>query len=129
MAAAASEEAFLVTLAALGFEAEGFGPQTLLLRAVPELLKDADPKPLLIDVLVGMMGGDATNLIENHFDKIFATMACHAAVRAGDVILPEQVRSIFSQLDGVDVKSHCPHGRPVSFRLSIAELEQRLGRA
>jgi DNA mismatch repair protein MutL len=122
------EGAALQTLGDFGFEAEDFGPKTLLLRAVPDLLKKVDPKPLLLDVIAGLAGDEQGNLAEAGFEKIFATMACHAALRAGDVVSRDQALALLNQLDEVDLRSHCPHGRPVLLRMPIGEIEQRLGR-
>jgi DNA mismatch repair protein MutL len=126
--ATAKEEGALDTLAGLGFEVEAFGPTTLLLRAVPDLLKKVDPKPLLLDVIAGMASQEPSGSAEARFDQVFATMACHGALRAGDVVSREQALALLSQLDGVDLRSHCPHGRPVLLRMSVGEIEQRLGR-
>ena len=117
------------TLAGLGFEVEDFGPKSLLLRAVPDLLKKVDPKPLLLDVIAGLADDAHAGNAEAGFEKVFATMACHGALRAGDVVSPEQARALLVQLDGVDLRSHCPHGRPVLLRMPVAEIEQRLGRS
>ena len=65
---------------------------------------------------------------EASFDKVFATMACHGALRAGDAVSAEEARALLVQLDGVDLRSHCPHGRPVLLRMPVTEIEQRLGR-
>jgi DNA mismatch repair protein MutL len=127
-AAAACEAATIEALAGLGFEVEGFGPKTMLLRAVPDLLKDVDPKPLLRDVLHRVAEGDSLRRAEENFEQVFATMACHGALRAGDVVTREAALTLLAQLDAVDLHSHCPHGRPVLLRMSIAEIEQRLGR-
>ena len=127
-AAAAREGATLEALAGLGFEVEGFGPKTMLLRAVPDLLKDVDPKPLLRDVLHRVAEGDSLRRAEENFEQVFATMACHGALRAGDIVAREAAFTLLGQLDAVDLHSHCPHGRPVLLRMSIAEIEQRLGR-
>jgi DNA mismatch repair protein MutL len=129
----------LQALADLGFEVEDFGPKTLLLRAVPDLLKKVDPKPLLTDVIEGLGAADAdeqasdghaagTDIAHARFDHVFATMACHGALRAGDVISRDQAIALLAQLDDVDLRSHCPHGRPVLLRMPIGEIEQRLGR-
>lgn len=122
------ETAAIATLGGLGFEVEDFGPKALLLRAVPDMLKDVDPKPLLLDVIAGLSEGGAGASAEAGFDEVFATMACHGALRAGDAVSPEQARALLVQLDGVDLRSHCPHGRPVLLRMPVAEIEQRLGR-
>jgi DNA mismatch repair protein MutL len=128
VAAVTSQPSVPQALAELGFEIELFGLRTLLLRSVPELLKNADPKPLLLDVLAGWLGEESAHLTEASYDKLFATMACHAALRGGDPILPEQARTLLNQLDGVDLRSHCPHGRPVLLNFPWSEIESRLGR-
>jgi DNA mismatch repair protein MutL len=122
------EHAAVATLGGLGFEIEDFGPQALLLRAVPDLLKQVDPKPLLLDVIARLAEDEPSAGAEVGFDKVFATMACHGALRAGDAVSPETARALLVQLDGVDLRSHCPHGRPVLLRMPLAEIEQRLGR-
>lgn len=116
-------------LASLGFEVERFGPATLLVRAVPELLKDADPKPLLRDVLGQMGDGVEARSAQERIDHVLATMACHSVVRAGDVLGEAEVTALLGQLDDVDLRSHCPHGRPVLLRMPIGEIERRFGRA
>ncbi|HEY5283314.1 MAG TPA: DNA mismatch repair endonuclease MutL [Polyangia bacterium] len=126
--AAAREGDALTALGQLGFEVEDFGPKTLLLRAVPDLLKKVDPKPLLLDVIAGLAGEEPGNSAQAGFDKVFATMACHGALRGGDVVSREQAVALLAQLDSVDLRSHCPHGRPVLLRMPMAEIEQRLGR-
>ena len=115
-----------------GFEVEGPAPggdpRTISVRAVPEMLRDADPKPLLRDVLGQLAdGGTAASAIERA-DHVLATMACHSVVRAGDVLGREEVLALFAQLDGVDLRSHCPHGRPVLLRMPLPEIERRFGR-
>jgi DNA mismatch repair protein MutL len=126
--AAVREGGALSALGQLGFEVEDFGPKTLLLRAVPDLLKKVDPKPLLLDVISGLTSDEQGNSAQAGFDKVFATMACHGALRAGDVVNRDQALALLVQLDGVDLRSHCPHGRPVLLRMPVAEIEQRLGR-
>ncbi len=126
--AATRENGAMEALAGLGFEVEAFGPNTMLLRAVPDLLKDVDPKPLLRDVLLGVAEGDSVRRAEESFEQVFATMACHGALRAGEAVSREVALNLLRQLDGVDLHSHCPHGRPVLLRMPIAEIEQRLGR-
>jgi DNA mismatch repair protein MutL len=116
------------TLAALGFEIEPFGPGVLLLRALPELLKDVDPKPLLLDVLERLGEGTRPELAGDRLDHVFATMACHSVVRAGDVLGREEAVALLGQLDAVDLRSHCPHGRPVLLRMAMSEIERRFGR-
>jgi DNA mismatch repair protein MutL len=127
-AAAARAPESAAVLDGLGFDLEAFGAGTVLLRAVPELLKDVDPKPLLLDVLHNLENGTRPELAEESLEHLFATMACHSVVRAGDVLGREQAQALLGQLDAVDLRSHCPHGRPVLLRMSLSELERRFGR-
>jgi DNA mismatch repair protein MutL len=117
------------TLDALGFEVERAGARVVRVRAVPELLKDADPKPLVRDVLAELAEGvPAAETLEG-IDHVLATMACHSVVRAGDVLGRGEAVGLLAQLDDVDLRSHCPHGRPVMLRLPLGEIERRFGRA
>jgi DNA mismatch repair protein MutL len=127
-AAAVVEGAGRAALDALGFEVERAGERTIRLRAVPEMLKDADPKPLLRDVLGQLADGTPTDETLEGIDHVLATMACHSVVRAGDVLGRSEAQGLLAQLDGVDLRSHCPHGRPVLLRLPLAEIERRFGR-
>jgi DNA mismatch repair protein MutL len=63
-------------------------------------------------------------------DTAFATMACHAAIRAGDTLTTEQATALLKNLDQVsDFAGHCPHGRPIVQSVGLAEIERKLGRA
>ncbi len=117
----------------LGFDAELQDEKTILLRAVPEILASADPKPMLIDILARAADskGDALDRkteVAAMVEPVLATMACHGVMRAGDTISPEQVRGLLNSLDGVDLSAHCPHGRPVLLRMPLGEIERRFGR-
>jgi DNA mismatch repair protein MutL len=117
-------------LGGLGFDVARHGPGEILLRAVPEPLKDADPKPLIRELLSDM--ADGTPLRDGELDRVdhlLATIACHSVVRAGDVLSRTEAVALLGQLDAVDLRSHCPHGRPVLLRLPLGEIERRFGRA
>ncbi|HVZ71209.1 MAG TPA: DNA mismatch repair endonuclease MutL [Polyangia bacterium] len=128
LAAAVVDGAGAETVAALGFEVTRTGPRSVRLSAVPELLKDADPKPLVREVLGQLAEGDPAADRHEGIDHVLATMACHSVVRAGDVLARSEAVGLLAQLDEVDLRSHCPHGRPVMLRLPLAEIERRFGR-
>jgi DNA mismatch repair protein MutL len=127
--ASVDSDAAQTLLAGLGFEVEGWGGRRLVLRAVPELLKDADPQPLLLDALHGLGEGPHLSEAEEALDHLFATLACHGSRRAGDAMAREEAEALLAALDASDFRSHCPHGRPVLVRLPLSELERRFGRA
>ena len=95
---------------------------------MPTLLRRASPARLLRDLLdeLSRVGdrayGDAV-------DMAIATMACHAAIRGGDTLSVPECQALLRAMDEVgEFRGHCPHGRPVVYDVSFAELEKRLGR-
>jgi DNA mismatch repair protein MutL len=120
----------------LGFEIDPFDGSTVAVRAVPELLAERDPAGLvrgLAEEILESGGGleamRAGTRILDAADHLFASMACHAARRAGDVLaLPEQ-RSLIDSLDAIPWAPTCPHGRPVAVPMAQGEIERRFGRS
>jgi DNA mismatch repair protein MutL len=113
-------------LRAFGLAADVTGPQCVTVREVPMLLSDTDPVRLLEDV-VGQLE-DERGRIEALVEDVLATMACHGSARGGDSLGDSGARALLADLDIVDWGTHCPHGRPVSFEISLSELHRRLGR-
>lgn len=138
-ASRAAVEASGAALGRLGFELEPFGPGAVLCRAVPALLADQDPAALvrgLADELRGgaLAAGEGTpvgpasvRLVEAA-DRLFASLACHAARRAGDVLAAAEQRGLVDALDAIPWAPTCPHGRPVAVPFPLAEIERRFGR-
>lgn len=120
---------------ALGFEVEPFGESAVVVRAVPALLTDRDPLGLLRGLAEELREADrmgttlepGTRMLDAA-DKLFATLACHSARRAGDVLPEGEQRALLDALDSIPWAPTCPHGRPVAMPLSIAEIERRFGR-
>jgi DNA mismatch repair protein MutL len=122
-------------LSRLGFELEDFGEGTVAVRAVPALLGDRDPASLvrnLADELVE--ADDATAALRAGSralaaaDQVFASLACHAARRKGDVLDPREQQALLDAVDAIPWAPNCPHGRPVVVPLELAEIERRFAR-
>ncbi len=121
---------------ALGFEVEPFGERTLAIRAVPALIAERDPIGLLrglVDELrrgaeLGAVMRPGTRILEGA-DHLFASMACHSARRAGEVLHPEEQRALLESVDAIPWAPSCPHGRPVVVPVTLREIERRFGRS
>lgn len=123
-------------LSNLGFELQPFGGRSFALLAAPDLGSYGrgagslrDPEALLRQVLDDLEEHGRSETLAARTDLLLATMACHSAVRAGDVLDEAKVRGLLSAMDEVHYSPYCPHGRPVLVRLPRAELERRFGRA
>lgn len=125
---AAAAEAHATELAAIGFELTALSGGALGLSAAPADLPDHEVERTLHEVLTDLGDARITRAVDDRLDAVFATVACHSVVRAGDVLAPAEARALLTGMDEVDFKAHCPHGRPVLLRISLAEIARRFGR-
>jgi len=119
----------LEDLARLGFELEDYGPNSFALRSLPKLLAGAEARRLVQDVASELEEHGRSGKIAEALDDILAGMACHSAVRANRDLDAEEIARLFRDLDGIDFKGHCPHGRPVLLRFSSRDVEKLFKRS
>ena len=70
----------------------------------------------------------AEQLVSSPQQAVAATIACHSATRAGDVLGVNQMQAIIEQLAETPEPHHCPHGRPTIVQISTLRLEQEFRR-
>ena len=120
-----------------GWDVDPFGGDSVLVRAVPQSLAAtvADSSEAAESALKRLLDevsedsakpGRASNL--PFADRILATMACHAAVRAGDRLTQSECEEIVRMLAECEQPQSCPHGRPTMLMLSGEALEREFGR-
>lgn len=112
-------------LAEFGFALEPFGPRTYLVRTVPALLQKKDWLSTLRELLDAPSGEGPGDWRE----KVARTIACHSAVRAGQVLTDEEMRELLRQLEKTALPNTCPHGRPTMTRLTSGQLAREFGRS
>ncbi len=98
----------------LGLLVEYFGDTTWVIKAVPALISILDPVSVLADILDGFRdSGPGGDHLPAGLEAKLASMACRAAIKAGDSLSPEAIVELLKQMEGSAFFSHCPHGRPV----------------
>jgi DNA mismatch repair protein MutL len=113
-----------------GFEVEPFGDAAVVVRAIPALLSGQAPGALVRDVADRLASGEAgAPQPPAAADALFATLACHAARRAGERLESSEQQALLAALDTIPWAPTCPHGRPVAIPIDRSELERRFGRA
>ena len=112
----------------LGIEVEDFGGQTVLLTAYPAILGHRAPAGILRAVIDHLMANDRVPTRDHLLDGLLSVMACHAAVRAGDHLTPDEITSLIGQRNLVNNPHHCPHGRPTSLLFSRHDLDRQFRR-
>jgi DNA mismatch repair protein MutL len=111
-----------------GFELESFGPTSIRVTAVPALLKTGDSAKALRTLAEDLEGLDRGSQVQDALQRIAATTACHAAVKAHDALTYEKMSHILDELRATAYSTVCPHGRPVMLRLTRREIEKNFDR-
>jgi len=129
--AAADHESLLERaseLERMGFEIENFGGGTLKVGAVPAMLKVEDSSNALSALARDLEGLDRGADLQQALQRIAATTACHAAVKANYPLSYEKMMHILEELRATAYSTVCPHGRPVMLRLTRREIEKNFER-
>jgi DNA mismatch repair protein MutL len=113
--------------ALLGFDIKPFGKNTILVEGVPPDVKGSTEEKIIVDVLSlykEFQHQSPADVREN----LAKSYSCKAAIKAGDPLSEQEMRSLIAQLFAAHMPYVCPHGRPIVLRLSIDELDRRFGR-
>lgn len=106
----------------LGFEIEDFGGLSFKINAVPQVLGNINLGVFFAGIFSerGKLGNIKNSDLIN---DALAQSACKAAIKAGDKLNDEQIRSLLSQMkEGVPVQ--CPHGRPAIVSFTRKDLDK-----
>jgi len=113
--------------ARLGFEIEGFGGTTLLVSAVPMPHPRFDAERCVRETLAALTGDRETGVHARH-ERLAATVACKAAIKAGELLSLAEMRALFVALRDTTLPAHDVHGRATIVQLTWEEIERRFGR-
>lgn len=116
----------LATLSSLGFETEDFGAGAVLVRTAPLQMDGQDAGDLVAEI-AGKLLKSARDLTPERLEWVYHSVACRAAVKAGDHSSPRELYDLARRTLEEEVR-HCPHGRPVAMRLTKKQLEKQFGR-
>ncbi|HEX9098937.1 MAG TPA: hypothetical protein VF956_05570, partial [Candidatus Dormibacteraeota bacterium] len=121
IAAAADHRADLATL---GLEYEEFGPRSLRITAVPLEMPAGRATAAVQETLAAL----SETRGDQAMHKAAAALACHSAVRFGDVLDPAEQRRLLADLENAEESITCPHGRPTRLLVEWQELTRHFRR-
>ncbi len=91
---------------------------------VPHLASRTSPDRFLADILAGLGDDRPEAELETRKHKVFTTMACKAAVKAGDVLSEREKQQLIVDLLATPTRFTCPHGRPSHIEITAHSLEK-----
>jgi len=108
----------------IGFDIAPASPTSLVVRAIPAMLADADAGELARDVLAEMREFGASRVLTERRNELLGTMACHAAVRANRRLSVMEMNALLREMEVTERSGQCNHGRPTWHQITIAELDR-----
>ncbi len=110
----------------LGYRMSEFGPTTLAVEAIPSSLRRWDDGETILGILADTLNEQGGSSKKRKM--ALATYACKGAVKAGQVLRLDEMKSLVEELFETTSPYTCPHGRPIVIRIGKDELEKRFHR-
>ncbi len=111
----------------LGFILEKEGLNTYEVKEYPMWVHVEDIEDLIRNILYNAYK-DQTFTIENYRDRLAASVACKASIKANHAIKKEEIDTLLINLRKCDNPYTCPHGRPTLIKFTTLEIEKMFKR-
>jgi DNA mismatch repair protein MutL len=117
----------LELLADAGYDIADFGDRTVKVSACPPQLVDENIADVITEI-AGYLANNVKTLMPEKLDWIYHSMACRAAIKAGNFTSSYEAEKFVGRVLGDSSIRCCPHGRPVLIELTKKELEKQFKR-
>ena len=108
----------------LGFEISISSPTTLVVRGVPDAIKDSDVVKMARDILSELREFGSNQALTSRRNQLLSSMACHGAVRANRMLTLPEMNALLREMEKIDRADQCNHGRPTWFEISLSDLDR-----
>lgn len=109
-----------------GFEIEEFGHNTVRISMIPVSLDLSDAASSVIEMISVL--GAGREKISALRDKALYTVACKAALKAGQKLSESEQKELIKNVLALSGQATCPHGRPVILKLTKHQIEKQFKR-
>ncbi len=115
-------------LYSIGFDIDEFGDDAIAIRAIPNILNQAQAESVLCNFAETLT--DSKAFVDAELmDEFLYDIACKASIRAGAESSETELRALADEyMKNRDTLSYCPHGRPVMITLTKNSIEKNFKR-
>ncbi len=110
----------------IGFDIDEFSEESFIVREVPPYIGQADVAELLSELYAKIHNAHKPGL--DVLDELLHSVSCKAAVKAGNDLAEQELRTLVDTVMRTPSLQFCPHGRPVAVRLTKYQLEKQFFR-
>ncbi len=110
-----------------GYDISDFGDRCVKVSACPPELVDCNIVDIVTEIS-GYLANNVKTLMPEKLDWIYHSMACRAAVKAGNFTSSYEAEKFVENLLKREDIRYCPHGRPVMIEMTKRELEKQFKR-
>lgn len=107
-----------------GFAVSRLSEESIIIRAIPQILGQADISELMRDLLADLLNHQISTSIEEARDAILSSVACHGSIRANRKLTIHEMNALLRSIEQTERSNQCNHGRPTWIQLSIQELDK-----
>jgi DNA mismatch repair protein MutL len=109
-----------------GFEIDEFGDKTIIVNSVPTIIRQKDPKKVLQEIISDIVEGKEAGSYT--IDYLLKTISCKSAIKFGDKLSIDEQLKMLKDIQHIDNKMACAHGRPFVLELSYKEINKMFER-
>ncbi len=107
-----------------GFKLENLGPETVIIRQIPDLLAQNNIEQLVHDVLSDLIQHANSQHLSEKINELLSSIACHSAIRAHRSMTLIEMNQLLRDMEQTSRSSQCNHGRPTWKQLSLSDIDR-----
>ncbi|MGL5429038.1 MAG: DNA mismatch repair endonuclease MutL, partial [Cetobacterium sp.] len=103
-----------------GFEIDQFNDLDFLIRAVPTLKTKDSFENIFFEILEGLNKVNSKNEV---IESMIISMSCRGAIKANEKLSISEMEKLILELHKIG-RFTCPHGRPITFKINLLDMEK-----